>query len=442
MSQDEVFGGLLENLKIDIKQAQKISYHYRKITRALNLAIRGQKSSIANRLKVGSIGRHTGIKGISDLDMLYIMPDCHYSKYNSLQNGQSKLLTDVKDILSKEYPAQVVKVDRLVVQVVFKHFHVEVQPVFKLDDGSFKYPESYYGGSWKITKPSQEIKAMTIFSRDKSKNLRKLCKMVRAWKNFHGVNMGGLLIDTLAHKFLTSTSEYDNTGNYKLGYLIRDFFEFLSNEERRTRYHALGSGQHVNVKSPWFGRYATKALELCNDAIEAEGMASMNDKWRLIFGRSFPKRSTPILESRSGMQSMALDHKTWNDTEEFIEDRYPVDIREHVELDCKVTQDGFRTFNLSEMLPSRYRLSPKKSLNFEINLSKISIEQPYNIYWKVLNVGEEARKRNQIRGQIVSDDGFGTKKESTSFSGDHIVECYIVKNNVVVGRAQIAVPIS
>ncbi|MED9615453.1 nucleotidyltransferase, partial [Escherichia marmotae] len=53
-----------------------------------------------------------------------------------------------------------------------------------------------------------------------------------------------------------------------------------------------------------------------------------------------------------------------------------------------------------------------------------------------------ARRRNMIRGQIVSDGGYCTKKETTDFRGDHMVECYVIKNEVVVARAQIEVPIS
>lgn len=441
MSTREMFGEFLDNLKLDAKQAKKISYHYRKITKSLNFAVRGNNSRIANRLKVGSVGRHTAIKGISDLDMLYIMPPSHFDYYNKKENGQSALLTDVRNILAKEYPDQIVKKDRLVVQVIFKHFHVEVQPVFKQDDGSFKYPESYCGGSWKITKPAQEIAAMTSFSRDKSKNLRKLCKMTRAWKNMKGVNMGGLLIDTLVHRFLSSTSDYDSTGNGSLGYLARDFFEFLSNEERRERYHALGSGQHVRVYSPWFGRAATEAHTLCCEAIKAQGAAGENDKWRKVFGRSFPRRKNVMDEARAGNESFAADSATWKDTEEFIEDSYPVDIRHHIEMDCTVTQDGFRTQSLRNMLHSGFRLSPRKTLLFSINLQTMPVEAPYTILWKVLNVGDEARRKNMIRGQLVPDTGCGTKKESTDFRGDHIVECYVIKDDVVVGRAEIEVPI-
>lgn len=62
MSHRELFSEFLENLNLDLKQAKKISYHYRKITKSLNLAFRGTSSRVANRLKVGSVGRHTAIK--------------------------------------------------------------------------------------------------------------------------------------------------------------------------------------------------------------------------------------------------------------------------------------------------------------------------------------------------------------------------------------------
>ncbi|MQR37725.1 hypothetical protein GFU47_28750 [Escherichia coli] len=61
MSHRELFSEFLENLNLDLKQAKKISYHYRKITKSLNLAFRGTSSRVANRLKVGSVGRHTAI---------------------------------------------------------------------------------------------------------------------------------------------------------------------------------------------------------------------------------------------------------------------------------------------------------------------------------------------------------------------------------------------
>lgn len=67
--------------------------------------------------------------------------------------------------------------------------------------------------------------------------------------------------------------------------------------------------------------------------------------------------------------------------------------------------------------------------------------EPNEIYWKVLNRGAEAELRNCIRGQIVPDAGHLDRNEETTFRGDHVVECYCVKDDVVVAKDRIHVPI-
>lgn len=427
MSVTEMFQQFLDNLKID--NAETISLRYGEITVCLNKKFRDTESKTANSLQVGSYGRWTGIKSISDLDMLYIMPA---SKWNDYKNGgQSKLLTDTKDAIKARYPTTTVYVDRLVVRVLYSNFYVEVQPVFEQEDGSFKYPDTYNRGSWKITKPRDEIKAMSEFVTQKNKNLRRLCKMARAWKNKHGVGMGGLLIDTLAYNFLKSTSEYDNKSFLYYDFLSRDFFKYLADQPDQDYYAALGSGQRVKVKQK-FQKKAKKAYDLCLEAIEAENTDKANDKWKKVYGRPFP--------SKSASKTSAAKSLEWRNTEEFIEDRYPVDIRFSLKLDCEVSQNGFRQHYLTEMLTKHIPLLADKKLMFWIE--QIDVPGTYSIVWKVLNRGDEARRRDCIRGQIVKDEGHNEKIEHTQFRGDHIVECYAIQNGVVVAKDRIVVPIS
>ena len=91
------------------------------------------------------------------------------------------------------------------------------------------------------------------------------------------------------------------------------------------------------------------------------------------------------------------------------------------------------------MLGKNFKLSAQKSLKFEV--SDIKVPGTYDVYWKVLNRGDEAELRDCIRGQIVVDGGHQTVSEHTNFAGDHIVECYAVKNGVVVAKDRIHVPI-
>jgi hypothetical protein len=237
MSVSEMFSSFLSNLAIT--NTETISLRYGELTSALNKQFRDTESKTAHTLQVGSFGRKTGINGISDLDMLYIMPKGKWDTYKD--DKQLKLLQDTKAAIQNRYPKTNVRVDRLVVTVTYTNFHMEVQPVFEQDDQSYKYPDTKNGGSWKITKPREEMKAIATMDSEKNSNLRSLCKMVRAWKNKHGVGMGGLLADTLAYNFLKTTDKYDNKSYLYYDFLSRDFFEYLSElpaQERKKRSNA------------------------------------------------------------------------------------------------------------------------------------------------------------------------------------------------------------
>lgn len=428
MSEAENFSTLLNNLAID--NGDVISARYGEITSALNKKFRSSESKTDNTLQVGSYGRRTAIKGASDLDMLYLMPLKSWSTYES--GGQYRLLRDAADAIEARYPKTTIKVDRLVVRVLYTNFHIEVQPVFEQNDGGFLFPDSYNDGSWRVTKPREELATTSNVDGAKNGNLRRLCKMARAWRNRHGVGMGGLLIDTLAHNFLTRTTAYDKTSFASCGDMATAFFEFLADEPKQKRYAALGSGQHVKVTARFQGK-AKKALAIARKAASAEKESSRNAKWRKVFGKAFPVDTDQL------QKSAIADTASSSNAEEFFEDRFAYDVRHQLRLVCDVTQDGFRPFRLHDVLRGRLRLSRQRSLRFFI--TDHNIAGPFTVFWKVLNRGPEAIKRNMLRGQIFRDKGKRENNETSDFFGDHFVECVAVQNGVVVATDRIHVPI-
>lgn len=214
--------------------------------------------------------------------------------------------------------------------------------------------------------------------------------------------------------------------------MSRDFFAYLKDLPTQDYFAALGSGQRVKVKKN-FQRKAKKTHELCLKAIEAEGQDNQNDKWRKVYGRLFPAAEKLVkVEAASG--------RTVRMTEEFAEDVFSgIDIRNNITIDCSVEQAGFRTASLREILRERKLLKPRKSLKFSV--IGTDIVGPYGLFWKVLNRGQEAINRDCIRGQIVADDGHKRRTETTTFRGDHVVECYAVVDGVVVATDRIHVPI-
>ncbi|WP_132472142.1 nucleotidyltransferase [Rhodococcus sp. SMB37] len=427
MKTSEIFDTLLANLKVG-ETAAAVAARRDEITKALNKDFRSKNACTDYKLMVGSFGRHTAIKGVSDLDMIFILPPGIRSGYSN-ETGPRRMLERVRDDLKARYPNTSVRVDQCVVRVQFTSnaFKFEVQPAFENADGSLDYPDTK-AKDWKVTKPRKEIAATKECNDRTSTNMRHLARMVRAWKNANGVNMGGLLIDTLVYNFFAQTNDYDSAGTGSFDLMARDFFAFLKDAPEQDYYLALGSRQRVNVKAK-FQPKAKKAYHRCLEAIEAEGKAAANKKWRDIFGTSVPLATTASEAAKS-----------YRNTEQFIEDRFPVDVTETVVIDCEVTQAGWRPTWLRAMRRGGLLLKADKSLKFAV--TSCSVEEPYTLKWKVLNRGPEAERRDAIRGQIVESTRPNTRVEHSDFKGEHVVECYVIKDGVVVARDRIEVPIS
>ena len=159
--------------------------------------------------------------------------------------------------------------------------------------------------------------------------------------------------------------------------------------------------------------------------------------WYGFFNHDFWNEQ--VTESSSYSAKLVLKSvRSFVDTEQFIEDLYPVNCSYKCKVSCLVIGDGWRPTPLPEFLKILKRYLPH---NFEIRckMESTNCPQPYKILWKVKNVGPEAERRNQVRGQIQEKGN--SIVEHSNFFGNHYIECYIVKNGVCVARTRINVPI-
>lgn len=431
----KTFAAFLGNLQI--QNRNEISNRYKNITKILNKYYWDSESEILHSQQVGSYGRGTAINGISDLDMVFILPWSVYHRFNAYSsNGQSALLQEVKTVISKTYSTTNVGGDGQVVAVKFTGYTVEVLPAFEYEDGSFKHANSNDGGAWKLTNPRPEKAAINELDGRRNHNLKDLCKMVRAWKNNVGVGIGGLLIDTLCYNFFLNNSEYNDKKYLYFDFLVRDFFQYMSNQKKdQTFWYAPGSNQKVYKKTNFVAK-AKKAYKNCLKAIEKEDKKKAYTIWKKVFGTPFPS-------AESMGESAVQKAFYYEDTEEFIEEYFPVDIKNWVSIDCVVSQPGFRDRLLSKILnESRFSFPIKINKSLEFKLVGTNVKEPYDVRWKVRNVGPTAERRNEIRGQILLDKGYRKRKENSKFHGPHYVECYILKDGICVARNRIDVPIS
>ena len=385
---------------------------------------------------VGSVGRESAIKGSSDLDLIFDLPNETYKKFNNYtSNGQSALLQEVKDYLKERYPKTKLRGDGQVVVIEFTNYTVELVPGFKQSDDKFKYPDTHDGGSWKKTDPLPEQEESKKFDEETGGNFLNACHIIRAWKNHIGFTFGGLLIDTLVYNFFNENNSYKNVGYDSYLDVLKELFKYLKGLNKEQNYwFALGSNQQVYNSND--GIFVDKANDAYEDIKDLEEESeNVNDVLRNLLGSDFPKKQVTS-EQASLYKSLSI--KSYRNTEEFIERMFTVDIRYNLIIDCKVTQDGWRDQLLSTILRQRDLLRINKKLDFYIEHT--NAPEPYDIYWKVKNEGEVAIQKDCIRGQIKRTNS-KHHEERTNFKGPHYIECYLVKNNVCVARARINVPI-
>jgi hypothetical protein len=164
------------------------------------------------------------------------------------------------------------------------------------------------------------------------------------------------------------------------------------------------------------------------EAYEETDIQRCLEKWQFIFGEDFKK---PEARAENQLQLANRGLVVYNNTEQQITDLgFPVRINPFykVRLLGRVTKkQGFREYDLST---NGNKVGRSRNIAFSVR--QCDVPQPYQVYWKTLNRGEEAIKTDCIRGQI--NEGSTTHNEPTSFRGNHFVECYIVKNGVCVAK--------
>ena len=96
-----------------------------------------------------------------------------------------------------------------------------------------------------------------------------------------------------------------------------------------------------------------------------------------------------------------------------------------------------RGFSLYRPFDSGELLQKNTSIKFEVSSHNLNLNN-YEIYWQVTNRGFEAENAKCLRGDFYSSEiveGKKVRKETTAYKGIHLVEVYVVRNNVCVAQS-------
>lgn len=325
-------------------------------------------------------------------------------------------------------------------------YHVDFA-IFKREKDTVddkKYTYEHAGAEWS----ARDVKALEEWFnaqiKEKGDILRKVirlskmfCKSRDTWKNMPS----GLLQTVLCDENLcTDYSRIDEVFYYTMQAIVNrisDSTEVVAPvDDGRTLVVRDIDRQRMNN---WKSRLASKLKELDvlfeEDCTYTEAITAWQEFFNHLYWDGLQK--DVITESSSVRKTY-----TYTDTEEFIEDLYPVYEQYDVTIDCKVAGNGFSLMPIIQYLetyaPKFNKFIPH---NFSVRCKVGYTNCPSydKVLWKVLNVGEEAERRNDIRGQIQNRGKEIT--ENSRFFGPHYIECYLLKNGVCVAIGHVSVPI-
>ena len=302
------------------------------------------------------------------------------------------------------------------------------------DDQNYRYKHA--GAEWN----NRDLNALTEWFKNeikiKGEILRKVirlsktfCKSRDSW-----TNMPSGFIQTILCSELLAT-EYERLDKI-FYYTMKNIVKRLENkleveapidDGRPLVTRNIDYTRMTNWKNRLDSKLNTLQIIFDSDCDSQKALKAWSDFFNNTFLEDLYKQTT----------SKDQEKLTYKNTEEFIDDKYVVLESFDVNIECMIIKDGFRKTSIQNFL-EKNKFIP---YNFKVNCKVGTTNCPdYDkVLWKVRNVGIEAEKQDCIRGQIYERGNEIT--EPTSFSGNHYIECYLIKNEICVGIGHIDIPI-
>lgn len=185
-----------------------------------------------------------------------------------------------------------------------------------------------------------------------------------------------------------------------------------------------------------FMEAVNECLEKANLARDASDKTTSSELWREIFGEEFPLYDVEeTQETRDESKNLVLD-----DYSHAKQPPWPPQLQKR----CKVRIDAYIYTGNRKLggINSDGRVI-QSGLRIKY-VARTRARGDYEVYWQVVNTGKHARQEGGLRGEFFKAKLIGGDEssdplinwESTSYTGKHWIQCFIVKDDVCVGRSR------
>lgn len=337
------------------------------------------------------------------------------------------------------------------VRIVYQdgyHIDFAIYRRFKEDENKDEYTYEHCGSSWRKRNPRAITQWFVEQNKVHNSRLREIVRLLKMFsKSRDKWEMPGGLIQSVLcdEKCQSNYTRLDERFYYTL--------ELIKNrlESDKDVLNPTDSSQSLilvqkdtNKLNNLYNRLSDylKKLDILfeSDCTEEQAISAWNDFFNHSYWEDLKENRShkEMANSYSVIKELFYDFR---ETEEFIEHVFPVNLKNTLQLDCNIVKGEKTIGKLSEIINTGQTLEGGLGLYFS---ATTNAQPPYNVYWKVRNKGEVAKRNDSIRGEIMPSqikENSLFHYEVTSFNGDHFVECYIVKKGICIAKNKIKVPI-
>lgn len=201
----------------------------------------------------------------------------------------------------------------------------------------------------------------------------------------------------------------------------------LPSEEIKTSMSSNEFVQFLNAVSV--------SLEQMNEAIRDTDDLRSTILYRKVFGDAFPIYDSAQIDFTCPQRTHLGDysHRRALDCPIKLDSK-----RKHVSLQACYYKDDQ---HIAELRSDGPTLLPDLTIKFR---AQTDIQWPYEVKWQVVNTGEHAKRSGGLRGDFFDSRDKNNHKsgsmleneESTSYTGKHWIQCFIVKDGVCVAESE------
>lgn len=321
-------------------------------------------------------------------------------------------------------------------------FHIDVVPFIERADG-----KTYITHRIDNEFVRQDPTAFTDWFNDQKRtthgHLVRVVRLVKWLRDRSSINCPSVVLAALLAERVKSFAGVDDYGNVATTFtsLLEDLRDYLDplwappwvddriGQNLADRLTQTGFDNLKSQLKTW--------ARLAREALDAEASESV-DKWRKLFGENFgtsAASSTLALSASAPAAPTPTYEHQMIPGEQTITERYGYPERRSPDHTFRIvgrmspTKKGRGRFRPMSAHGNLVRIG--RSLQFEI--ISCTVQEPYEVYWKVRNAGPEAASRKQFRGEILNRGR--VIDETSNFAGAHWVQAWIVKDGVAVATA-------